>query len=234
MGIPTLMEVAVWVEGYIKIIIGGDPESFAILHGDLCPSDLCMVAEVLRDQISGINFICLLTGFTGLTGLLKKTKSGLDALAGSSFHKKLEVAHKNRELATTTIHLQHKNETLQKIKNELQKIQKQHKDSPLSRQLNKVIKMVEFEENAENGWEQFTAHFNEIHVDFFDRLRNDFPDLSHKDLKLCAYLRMNLSTKEIALLMNNTVRGVEGGRYRLRKKLGLDNKANLTEFILRY
>lgn len=146
----------------------------------------------------------------------------------------LEIAHKNRVLVTNTVHLQHKNEILDKLKVELDKIRKQANRQEVKHTLSKAIKLIEIEENSEIGWEQFTAHFNDIHPGFFDKLRQEFPQLSSKDLKLCAYIRMHLSTNDIASLMNNTIRGVEGGRYRLRKKMGLDTEVNLSDFILQF
>ena len=77
-------------------------------------------------------------------------------------------------------------------------------------------------------------HFNEVHRGFFDRLKRMYPSLTPKDLKLCAYLKMNLSTKEIATLTNVSIRGVEASRYRLRKKLELDSEINLNEFVMTY
>jgi DNA-binding CsgD family transcriptional regulator len=64
------------------------------------------------------------------------------------------------------------------------------------------------------------------------KLRNNYPELTPKDLRLCAYLRMNLSSKEIAPLLNISIRGVEISRYRLRKKLHLPRDANLTDFMM--
>jgi DNA-binding CsgD family transcriptional regulator len=73
-----------------------------------------------------------------------------------------------------------------------------------------------------------------VHEAFFNRLKAQFPDLTPGDLKLAAYLKMNLSSKEIAPLLNISVRGVENKRYRLRQKVHLDNDANLTEFMIHF
>ncbi len=86
----------------------------------------------------------------------------------------------------------------------------------------------------DKGWNQVMFHFNELHEDFFDRLKKAYPSLTPKDLRLCAYLKMNLTTKEMATLMNVSLRGVEASRYRLRKKLDLSSEANLTEFVMGY
>ena len=72
-----------------------------------------------------------------------------------------------------------------------------------------------------------------MHQDFINRLKNTHPDLSPREIRLCAYLRMNLSTKEIAPLLNISIRGVEIGRYRLRKKLNLDREDNLIDYLMK-
>ena len=79
----------------------------------------------------------------------------------------------------------------------------------------------------------FSVHFDQVHSDFLKRLGEQFPNLSPNDYKLSAYLKMNLSTKEIASLMNISVRGVEASRYRLRKRLNLESSVNLTEFLMK-
>ena len=73
-----------------------------------------------------------------------------------------------------------------------------------------------------------------MHTDFLKRLKSVYPQLSPKDLKLCAYLRMNLTTKDIAPLMNISVRGVEISRYRLRKKMGIQGDDNLNDFMISF
>ena len=86
----------------------------------------------------------------------------------------------------------------------------------------------------QEDWERFEHHFDQVHGDFLDRIRDEFSDLTPQDQKLCAYLRLNLNTKEIAQLMSISVRGVEMARYRLRKRLGMDTEQNLSKFILEY
>ena len=244
---------SVWNEKSEKEYTNLSPGSYTFHVKALCPvgketNELTYRFEILPPwyQTSVAKAFYLLIVFTlaagGIAFFRRKyykqkekvvqSEKEIDRLKGERLE--MEIAHKNRELVSTTMHLQHKNEILFKINTALGKIKRESRGNKMSDSIAKVIKIMEIEENSEDGWEQFTSHFNEIHPGFFQKLREEFPELSHKDLKLCAYLRMNLSTKEVASLMNNTVRGVEGGRYRLRQKLGLDNKANLTEYILRY
>jgi FixJ family two-component response regulator len=86
------------------------------------------------------------------------------------------------------------------------------------------------EKNTSN-WDQFASHFNEINNDFLKKLKSRFPDLTNSDLKICAYLKLNLSSKEITQIMNISLRGVEMGRYRLRKKLQIPTEQTLNDFL---
>ena len=76
------------------------------------------------------------------------------------------------------------------------------------------------------------SHFDEINNNFLKNLKSHFPKLTNTDLKVCAYLQLNLASKEIAQLMNISVRGVEISRYRLRKKLGIGTETNLFDYLI--
>ncbi len=143
-----------------------------------------------------------------------------------------EVNFKNRELASSTMNIIHKNEVLSYALGELKKALKKIQDPTALVQVKKLAKTVEKEFNSEEDWEQFELHFDQVHANYLQKLRKEYSQLSPKDLRMCAYLRMNLSTKEIAPLMNISVRGVEISRYRLRKKFELNRDDNLIEFLL--
>ncbi|WP_372754477.1 triple tyrosine motif-containing protein [Labilibaculum sp.] len=143
-----------------------------------------------------------------------------------------EVDFKNRELAGSTMSIIHKNEVLSYSMGELKKALKKIKDPVALVQVRQIIKTMDAEFNSAQDWEQFELHFDKVHEDFLKRLRLQYTQLTPKDLRICAYLRMNLSTKEIAPLMNISVRGVEISRYRLRKKFNLNREENLIDFIL--
>jgi ligand-binding sensor domain-containing protein/DNA-binding CsgD family transcriptional regulator len=146
-----------------------------------------------------------------------------------------EMKHKNKELANATLHLIQKNKTLTYLKDDLSKLVKViPSDKPEKQNINSLLKKINRDLRNEKGWELFNNYFDEVHQDFIERLRQKYSDLSPKELRLCAYLRMNISTKEIAPLMNISVRGVEISRYRLRKKLKLDYNTNLTDFIISF
>ncbi|MDQ2178683.1 triple tyrosine motif-containing protein [Marinifilum sp. D714] len=145
---------------------------------------------------------------------------------------KSEVDFKTRELASSTMNIIHKNEVLSYAVGELKKALKKIKDPTALVQVRQLMKTLDSEFNSDQDWEQFELHFDQVHENFIKRLRSSFPQLTPKDLRMCAYLRMNLSTKEIAPLMNISVRGVEISRYRLRKKFDLKREENLIDFLL--
>ncbi len=145
-----------------------------------------------------------------------------------------EITHKNAQLASSTLHLVQKNETINKIRSEIENVRKKVKDPEAKKELKKVISVLSDDERLENDWESFSVHFDQVHSDFLKRLKAQYPDLTRKDRKMAAYLRMNLSTKEIAPLLGISVRGVEIGRYRLRKKMNLDTGIKLRKYMVEY
>lgn len=142
-----------------------------------------------------------------------------------------DIKNKNSRLASATMHLVQKSEILMKIKNDLTTIQSEASPD-VKKKIKQITRAIESDIQLDDNWEQFETYFDQVHENFFKRLRLKFPGLTPKDQKLCAYLRMNLTTKEIAPLLNISVRGVEISRYRLRKKLGLNSEVNLVAFIL--
>ncbi|NQX52388.1 transcriptional regulator [Pedobacter panaciterrae] len=144
----------------------------------------------------------------------------------------VELAGKNRELANSAMSLVYKNELLQKLSQEMLKL-KDSSGKPLAEeQLRKIQKVIDEGMNDERDWNLFESSFNEAHESFFKKLKANHPDLVPNDLKLCAYLHMNMSSKEMASLLNISLRGVEIRRYRLRKKLDVPHDKNLVEFLM--
>ncbi len=145
-----------------------------------------------------------------------------------------ELQHMNNELATSTMHLLNKNEFITGIKNQLAHILKKNDNEEVKKELAQITRNIEQNISADADWVHFQFHFDRVHGDFTNRFKAAFPALSPQEVKLSAYLRMNLSSKEIAQLLNISVRGVEISRYRLRKKIQLDRNKNLQDFILNF
>ncbi|HAA21356.1 MAG TPA: LuxR family transcriptional regulator [Cytophagales bacterium] len=136
-----------------------------------------------------------------------------------------EFKDKSKELAASTLNLVKKNELLREIKEQLIHAENQKNLAP-------VVSIIDENLNEQGNWEMFKEAFDNADTEFFKKLNELHPNLSPNDLKLCAYLRLNLSSKEIAPLLNISPRSVEIKRYRLRKKLNLTNDDNLTNYII--
>lgn len=137
-----------------------------------------------------------------------------------------EIESKNRELAISTMSLIKKNEFLNSIKDELKK------EKEVSSGVNRVIRIIDKNINNNDDWKFFEEAFNNADKDFLKKIKEKHPSLTPNDLRLCAYLRLNLSSKEIAPLFNISLKSVEVKRYRLRKKMDLPREDSLTNYIL--
>ena len=136
-----------------------------------------------------------------------------------------DIEGKNRELAISTMSMIKKNQFLSKIKSDLKLI-----DS--SEKIFSVIKMIDRNLNNKDDWKFFEEAFNNADKDFLKKVKQTHPTLTNNDLRLCAYLRLNLSSKDIAPLLNISLSSVEIKRYRLRKKMNLTHNEGLTDHLL--
>ncbi len=143
-----------------------------------------------------------------------------------------DLMSKAREATNSAMNIVYKNELLQKIKEEISELKDENGKRLSEDQLRRIQKVIDEGMNDERDWDLFEKSFNETHENFFHKLKVNHPDLVPNDLKLCAYLRMNMSSKEMASLLNITLRGVEIRRYRLRKKLEVPHDKNLVEFLM--
>ncbi len=145
----------------------------------------------------------------------------------------LKLDHQQRELVTKSMDLIEKQDILEEILTKLKSIEKIPNEKrtaatrPLVRRLTELV-------SFNHVWEEFEKWFSAIHSGFISNLRTDYPKLTFREIKVCALLRLNLMSKEIASLMNVEPASVEIYRYRIRKKLGLSKGDNLTEFLSKY
>lgn len=147
---------------------------------------------------------------------------------------KTEMLGKDKELANSTLQMIQKNKLLNRLKLELDKMNVKTNDDLVQNHNQALIRRINREIEDKNQWRVFEEHFEAVHEEFLIRLKEQYPDLTPREQKLAAYLRLNISTKEIALLMNISARGVEIARYRLRRKFNLSRDVNLLDFILNF
>ncbi len=143
-----------------------------------------------------------------------------------------EIEKKNSELLTQTSFIIQKNELIIKIKELVESFYTKERSKILAPLYQKINALLNNHLDSEDDWKMFLIKFEEKHTGFFKKMKNLYPELTSNDLKLCACLKLNLDTKDIASLMNLSVRAVENNRYRLRKKLNLQPSDNLNDFFL--
>jgi len=136
-----------------------------------------------------------------------------------------EIDSKTRELSVSTMSIIKKNEILSTIKNELADIKDDQKLKP-------VIKIINKNLTNTGDWKMFEEAFNNADRDFLKKIKEIHSNLTPNDLRLCAYLRLNLSSKELARLLSISIKSVEIKRHRLRKKMELPHETNLVDYIL--
>lgn len=144
---------------------------------------------------------------------------------------KKEVASKSTQLVNYTVLLKNKNETLITIREMVDRLRQKGVGKS---ELNQIYRTINQSLSYKDDWKLFSAHFDEAHNNFLRKMKTEHEDLTSNDLQLCAYLKMNLSSKEIASLLNISTRSVEVKRYRLRKKLGLKPEDSLTEEMMKF
>ncbi|MFC2090052.1 LuxR C-terminal-related transcriptional regulator [Bacteroidota bacterium] len=138
---------------------------------------------------------------------------------------------KAEEIANSTMELVHKNKMLLTVKETLELIQKERDIEIRNIRIKDLLKKIDRDLNNEENWKIFEQNFYEVHENFLNTIKEKHPSLTSKDLRLCAYLKMNLSSKEIAPLLRISSRSVEISRYRLRKKMNLGHNTNLTDYL---
>lgn len=144
----------------------------------------------------------------------------------------IRILAKDKELVNNSLQVVKKNKILNGIINKLKDIDAETLDDSVKFQFNKLNKSIIKEVNTDKSWKDLEKHIKNVHFDFLKRLKEKYPTISPREMDLSTYLLMNMSTKEIAEIMNISSGGVELARYRLRKKLGLNKKENLIGFLM--
>ena len=136
-----------------------------------------------------------------------------------------QIEYKESQLSAMTLQMLQKNELMQEFKARVEEDKTMEKDQKLSKIISKGL-------NQDQEWSDFNTYFEGINQHFYMRLKQAYPSISPNDLKICALIKLNLSIKEMAAILNISPDSVKTARYRLRKKLELNTEDNLTEFIL--
>lgn len=142
-----------------------------------------------------------------------------------------DIINKSKEIANYTLLLVKKHDLLNEIGTEVNEIKKSAKLDKTKNSLRSIAQKIRMNLQDEEHLKIFDTNFERVHQDFFKRIRKRFPDLQQKELRMCGLIKMNMTNKEIASILNISVRGTETAKYRLRKHLTLDNDVNLLKFL---
>lgn len=168
-----------------------------------------------------LSMIALGFGFYGFRQKIKRNKLEKEKVDA-------ELAFKKKELTTHALHLAKKNEVLESIKTKA-KMLKEKEGGPGYQEL---IKTIKFDQQDDKNWESFTQYFEQVHKDFATDVKRKYPQVTKNELRFMALMKMNMSSKEIANILNISISGVKKARNRLRKKLGITPNESLEGLII--
>lgn len=144
-----------------------------------------------------------------------------------------EMENMSKELTSNALHIIRKNKFLNQLKKEL-KVLKSSSDEPLNKRIRKIVKSIDYTFSIDDDWQEFETVFQKVHEQFFEQLRKAYPDLTSAETRLCAMMRLNLDSKDMATIMGISQDSLRIARYRLRKKLGIDKGASLYSFMINF
>jgi hypothetical protein len=146
----------------------------------------------------------------------------------------LEINHKNKELSIMIMQIAHKSESISKIRDYLISFTEKNSSPDFKIMAGHLFEYIDKDIQHDKEWKEFQEYFDIVHSSFINKLKANYPTISPTLLKLCTYLRVKMSNKQIARLMNTTVESVLKSRYRLREKLQLNSDDNLDDFIEKF
>ncbi|MEO0570520.1 MAG: tetratricopeptide repeat protein [Bacteroidota bacterium] len=176
----------------------------------------------LQRILMGIGLLLSLIGFYAIRQKMKRNKLEKEQVDA-------ELAFKKKELTTHALHLAKKNEVLEGLKLKAEEL----KDNEASKKgYQQLIQTINFDLQDDNNWENFARYFEDVHKDFNSNVKNKYPQITSNELRLMALLKMNLTSKEMANILNISPEGIKKARYRLRKKLGITTEDSLQDLVL--
>lgn len=180
------------------------------------------VINTLYLILLGVGLLLSLIGFYALRQKLKRSKIEKEKL-------NLELDYKKKELTTHALHIAKKNEVLENLKQQAKTFKTSEN---FHKGYNQLIRTINFDLKDDNNWENFSRYFEQVHTNFNTNVKQKFPDVTPNELRLMALLKMNLSSKEIANILNISHEGIKKARYRLRKKLDITTEDSLQDLVL--
>lgn len=187
--------------------------------------------DELRNYLLGAGLIAaiIISGLI-IMGVYQRMKRAQLVQSQQKINYEKEINHNKKQLTTHTLHLVQKNELLTNLKEKITEIKKHSTES--KKDLNRLLQLIKNDHNTDKDWDNFKMYFEQVHEDFDAKLRARINDLTNNEMRLAALMKMNLSSKEIASILNISPDSVNKARYRLRKKLNLAADDSLHNFLL--
>ncbi|MEK6155138.1 tetratricopeptide repeat protein [Flavobacteriaceae bacterium 3-367] len=175
----------------------------------------------LQRILMGAALVLSLLGFYALRQKMKRNRLEREKVDA-------ELAFKKKELTTHALHLAKKNEVLESVKQKAKEL-KLAENQPGYQQL---IQTINFDQQDDRNWENFTQYFEQVHKDFASNVKSKYPEVTKNELRFMALMKMNMSSKEIAAILNISTDGIKKARQRLRKKMDLSPEDSLENTVL--
>ncbi|MEK6155137.1 tetratricopeptide repeat protein [Flavobacteriaceae bacterium 3-367] len=175
----------------------------------------------LQRILMGAALILSLLGFYALRQKMKRNKLEREKVDA-------ELAFKKKELTTHALHLAKKNEVLESVKQKAKELKLVEKQSGYQQ----LIQTINFDQQDDRNWENFTQYFEQVHKDFASNVKSKYPEVTKNELRFMALMKMNMSSKEIAAILNISTDGIKKARQRLRKKMALSPEDSLENAVL--
>ncbi len=144
-----------------------------------------------------------------------------------------ELDFKKQELAAKALQLARKNEFLQSVQKQVEQL-REHGTSEVENTTRQISRQIRRDIESEEEWDQFLASFREVHKDFIDELQKTYPSLTKGEIRLACLMKMNLSGKELASMLNISYEGIKKARHRMRKKLNIDSEIDIQDYMLSF
>lgn len=160
------------------------------------------------------------------------SEARIEAAQLTAHQMQTELETRSKALTTHTLNLIQKNGIMEEIRETVSLALKSSQREVSSPLLSRLIRLIDYSFNLDNDWEEFKLYFEQVHKDFFVRLKQDHPDLSPNEMRLCALIRLNMNLKECATLLSVSSDSIKTARHRLKKKLGLAEEQSLVDYFI--
>jgi len=190
---------------------------------------------IVAGLLSIIIFVFLIRNFNQRNKILVLEKENLEQHREKEALKKnkleMELLERDREILMHVMHINQQKEILSVFQDEVDSIIDKEEPELFYKSVKKLKSTIRAKIKVTDGWEQIKMHFEKVHPAFFSQLKSEYKDLTVNELKLCAYIKLKLSIKEISRMLNVNHTSIQMSRYRLKKKIGIPENVNIDDFI---